>query len=63
MLNKALIPHDAIQALADGTKQPTKLGRVQPLFSLKETRRILGLSAERVSELLRTKRLFGVIPR
>lgn len=63
MLDNILIPHDAIQALADGKRQPKTLGRVQPLFSLRETCRILGLSEERVSELLRTKRLFGVIRR
>lgn len=63
MRDTILIPHDAIQALADGRKQPTKLGRVQPLFTLTEACSILGMSAEKVRGLLKTKRLFGVIHR
>jgi hypothetical protein len=63
MLDNALIPHDAIQALADGREQPTRLERVQPLFSLKEASQILGMGTEEVSGLLRTKRLFGVVRR
>lgn len=63
MRDNVLVPHDAIQALADGRKQPKKLERVQPLFTFQEACRILGMGAEKVSELLRTKRLFGVIRR
>jgi hypothetical protein len=63
MLDNVLIPHDAIQAFANGNDQPTKLVRVQPLFSLKEASRILGMEREEVSGLLRTKRLFGVLRR
>lgn len=61
MLDNALIPHNAIQALADGREQPTKLERVQPLFTLKEASRILGMGAGEVEGLLRSKRLFGVV--
>ena len=61
MLDNVLIPHDAIQALADGREQPKRLERVQPLFSLKEASRILGMGVEKVEELLRSKNLFGIV--
>jgi hypothetical protein len=60
MLDNFLIPHDAIQAFADGRPQPKKRDRVQPLFSLKETAEILGMPEGRIEELVRTKKLFAL---
>ena len=61
MLDNALIPHDAIQAFADGRKQPKKLNRVQPLFTLREAARMLGMSAEEIGALLDSGEIFGVV--
>lgn len=61
MVDNILIPHDAIQALANGTKQPTKLDRVQPLFTLRQASRVLGMNLDEIRALLRSKSLFGVM--
>lgn len=61
MLDNVLIPHDAIQAFAHGRKQPKRLRRVQPLFTLKEASGILGMSAKEVGALLKSGEIFGVV--
>ena len=61
MIDNVLIPHDAIQAFANGDKQPMKLTRVQPLFTLKQACRILSMSADEMVGLLKSKRLFALV--
>lgn len=63
MLHAVLIPHEAIQALATNGKMLTRLGRVQPLFTLKQASQTLGMSAKQIMQLIRSKKLFGVVPK
>ena len=60
MVHNVLIPQDAIQAFGYGNQQPTKLNRVQTLFSFEQACDILSKNADEVMALIKSKDLFAV---